>query len=127
MKHAMAVFFILMVACYAMADPLPPAGMHRPAVEKPAGGHSGGPPDAIRFFQRHISSIDGDRCPMYPSCSSYGLDAFEKHGLLMGWIMTCDRLLRCGRDELTLAPRVMIDSEIHCYDPVEQNDFWWTD
>lgn len=81
-------------------------------------------PSAVGLFRRYISPIDGDRCPMYPSCSQYSLEAFNKHGLLMGWIMTCDRLLRCGRDELKTAPRIMVDGSLRCYDSVEDNDFW---
>ncbi len=81
-------------------------------------------PAAVDFFRKHISPIDGDRCPMYPCCSQYSLDAFHKHGFILGWIMTCDRLLRCGRDELSIAPAIIVDGEWRCYDPVEENDFW---
>lgn len=79
----------------------------------------------IRFFARTLSRADGDRCPMYPSCSAYSLQAFEKHGFLMGWIMTSDRLLRCGRDELKRAPWVRVNTETRSYDPVSANDGWW--
>jgi putative membrane protein insertion efficiency factor len=81
-------------------------------------------PAAVDLFRRHISPIDGDRCPMVPSCSQYSLEALNKHGLVMGWIMTCDRLLRCGRDELAIAPRIIVDGGWRCYDSVEDNDFW---
>lgn len=80
----------------------------------------------VGLFRRHISAVDGDRCPMYPTCSQYSLEAFEKHGAIMGWVMTCDRLLRCGRDEVLLAPVVVTGGEQRCFDPVENNDFWWT-
>jgi hypothetical protein len=63
---------------------------------------------------------------MYPSCSRYSLDAVHEHGPVMGWIMTCDRLLRCGRDELSVSPRIAVDDGRRCYDPVENNDFWWS-
>lgn len=62
---------------------------------------------------------------MYPSCSTYGAEAIHKHGLVLGWIMTSDRLMRCGRDELDRSPRIRKDGKIYCYDPVENNDFWW--
>jgi len=39
--------------------------------------------------------------------------------------MTCDRLMRCGRDELKLSPQVMVNGRWKCYDIVENNDFWW--
>ncbi len=76
----------------------------------------------IQFFRKYISPIDGNRCPMYPSCSAYSMEAIQKYGLVKGWIMTCDRLMRCGRDELKLAPRVIIRGEVYCYDPVSEND-----
>ena len=79
----------------------------------------------IHFFRKYISGADGDRCAMYPSCSRYAIDAIEKHGMIAGWIMTCDRLLRCGRDETKLAPAVGVGHRFLAYDPVENNDFWW--
>ena len=126
MKHLAWLVCGLLMACCAMADSLPSADTDNPVTAQKSPDGRAVPAGAVQLFQRHISLIDGDRCPMYPSCSSYSLGAFEKHGLLMGWIMTCDRLLRCGRDELTLAPRVVIDGELRCYDSVEDNDFWWT-
>ena len=79
----------------------------------------------IKFFQKYISGADGDRCAMHPSCSSYSARAFGKHGVFWGWIMTCDRLMRCGRDEVRHSPPVWKDDVAYSYDPVENNDFWW--
>ena len=79
----------------------------------------------VHFFRSAISGADGDRCPMYPSCSTYTTEAFRQHGAIMGWIMSSDRLLRCGRDELKTCPLVRINGQNHCYDPVSNNDFWW--
>ena len=53
---------------------------------------------AINFFSEHISPADGDRCMMVPSCSHYAAGAVKKHGALIGWVMACDRLVRCGTD-----------------------------
>ena len=78
----------------------------------------------VLFFKKYISPIDGSRCPMFPSCSQYCLDAIEKHGILKGWVMSCDRLLRCGRDEVKLSPRIWVKGVKHCFDPVDNNDFW---
>lgn len=63
---------------------------------------------------------------MYPSCSEYCDHAIAKHGMMIGWMMAIDRLLRCGRDELDSAARVMDGTHVKAYDPVENNDFWWT-
>ena len=81
----------------------------------------------VRVYRAYVSPIDGRNCPMYPSCSEYSLLCFRKHGFLVGWVMTCDRLFRCGRDELRLSPWITINREIRVYDPLENNDFWWSD
>ncbi len=48
----------------------------------------------IRFFQVYISPIDGPRSSFYPTSSQYALEAIQKHGVLKGIGMGCDRLLR---------------------------------
>ncbi|MFC1858351.1 membrane protein insertion efficiency factor YidD [Thermodesulfobacteriota bacterium] len=80
----------------------------------------------LRFFAKTLSRADGNRCPLHPTCSGYSMETFEKHGLIMGWIMTCDRLIRCGRDELKKSPTIRVKGVKKRYDPVENNDFWWT-
>ncbi len=89
--------------------------------------HSDGKNGVIRFYQDHLSAADGGRCPMSPSCSEYAARAIKKHGPLMGWIMACDRILRCGRSEVNLAPQKRIDGRPYTHDPVAANDFWWFD
>jgi len=81
----------------------------------------------IQFYQGpldHLSAVRTGECPMYPSCSQYGLESIQKHGVLIGWIMTMDRLMRCGRDEIRLSPPVIVDGQLKYYDPLEKNDFW---
>jgi len=77
----------------------------------------------IQLYQKFISSSDGDRCPMYPSCSAYAKKAFQVHGLLKGWILTSDRLIRCGHDEVELSGRKLIKGKYLTPDPLENNDF----
>jgi putative component of membrane protein insertase Oxa1/YidC/SpoIIIJ protein YidD len=92
----------------------------------PAPGETAQPAASlIAFYRTYLSGVDGDRCPMHPSCSAYSLEAFQKHGFLMGWVMTCDRLMRCGRDEKHIALSVPINGRPRIYDPVSNNDFWW--
>lgn len=62
---------------------------------------------------------------MYPSCSAYAQQVFKKHGPLLGWMMSCDRLVRCGRDEASISRKVRAEGQILIYDPVAANDFWW--
>lgn len=81
----------------------------------------------IVFYQEHLNHLNAVRsggCSMYPSCSEYSRQVMEKHGMAIGWIMTVDRLLRCGRDELKTVQHFYIDGKKRYYDPVEYNDFW---
>lgn len=119
----------VIVVLMAMAAPVAAdeAVVDKAASQNPAVDGVKAPHDALGFFSQYISPIDGDRCPMHPSCSQYSRRAFQKHGLILGWIMTCDRLMRCGRDELTASPRVVVDGTLKCHDPVESNDFWWSE
>ena len=73
----------------------------------------------------HLYAIRGGQCPMYPSCSQYSRQAIARHGLLIGWVMTTDRLLRCGRDETHLSAKIRVDGQLKTYDPLDANDFWW--
>ncbi|MDP2645858.1 MAG: membrane protein insertion efficiency factor YidD [Desulfobacterales bacterium] len=82
---------------------------------------------SLSLFRKYISPVDGSRCPMYPTDSKYSMEVFKKHGFAIGLMMTADRLMRCGRDETRLSPKVWVDNENRTYDPVSNNDFWWTD
>lgn len=90
-----------------------------------ADGTSDGKNPLISFYQQHISAADGSRCTMTPSCSEYAARAFRKHGPVIGWIMACDRLVRCGRDEVRISPKRRINGHTYTVDPVSANDFWW--
>ena len=84
----------------------------------------------IEFYRgplNHLSAVRNGECAMYPSDSKYGLQSIQKHGMFMGWMMAMDRLMRCGRDETRLSPKVIVNDKLKFYDPVEKNDFWWSD
>ena len=124
------VLVFLGVANVASAAPFNgPWGQERHQQDYCTKGHAA--PSLFRFlveaYQENISPIDGKHCPMYPSCSEYSIQSIKKHGSVVGWIMTVDRLFRCGRDELRLSPQVMVNGERRWYDPPESNDFWWHD
>lgn len=53
----------------------------------------------IKFFQNHISPIDGPRSSYYPTSSQYALEAIQKYGFLKGVAMGCDRLMRENHEE----------------------------
>ncbi len=78
----------------------------------------------VSIFRDHISKVDGDRCPSIPTCSSYSVQAFEKHGFIKGYLMTVDRLIH-EIDESKVSPVVYHEGRAKVLDPVENNDFWW--
>lgn len=48
----------------------------------------------IAFHQNVLSPADGPRSHFRPSSSQYALEAIRKHGLIQGFAMGCDRLMR---------------------------------
>lgn len=80
----------------------------------------------LNFFSEYISRVDGDRCPMYPTCASYSRQVIRKHGFFMGIAMTADRLIHEG-NEMDYAPLVEVGESVRYYDPVSWNDYWWYD
>ena len=79
----------------------------------------------VNLYREHVSPIDGDRCPSFPTCSTYSLQAIRKHGLVLGWMMTVDRLIHEGEEEKKVSPVVYADGRWKIFDPVQNNDFWW--
>ena len=117
-NHRLILAQVLFFVCVSL-----PSLLFAQDLQKTCGPEGKNP--LIKFYQTYISGIDGNRCPMSPSCSNYAAKAIDKHGLLIGWIMTCDRLVRCGRDETHLSPEVTVNGRHLFYDPVKANDFWW--
>lgn len=77
----------------------------------------------VRFFQRYISVVDSPRCPMYPTCSAYAIQALDKHGSVLGSFITVDRLLHEGNPLEKKHPLTGY-SPPRFYDPLNANDFW---
>ena len=50
----------------------------------------------IRIYQKYLSPLKHTKCPYYPTCSQYGLEAIEKYGALEGGLMAVWRILRCN-------------------------------
>lgn len=50
----------------------------------------------IKFYQKNISPYKGTKCPYFPSCSAYGMEAVEKHGAVIGGVLAVWRILRCN-------------------------------
>ena len=50
----------------------------------------------IRFYRKFISPMKGTKCPYIPSCSHYGVEALQKHGVIKGLLLTSWRIIRCN-------------------------------
>ena len=50
----------------------------------------------IRCYQKYLSPLKGTRCPYFPTCSQYGLEAVQKYGAVKGSILAAWRILRCN-------------------------------
>ncbi|EGW54082.1 membrane protein insertion efficiency factor YidD [Candidatus Endoriftia persephone] len=49
----------------------------------------------IRIYQVALSPFLGNHCRFYPSCSSYAVEAVQKHGTLYGLWLSIKRISRC--------------------------------
>ena len=49
----------------------------------------------IRFYRRFISPLHKPCCRFYPTCSTYAMEAIERHGVLRGGGLALRRVLRC--------------------------------
>ena len=73
------------------------------------------------IYKEFISPIDGDRCPMYPSCSLYAKNAVDKFGIFIGFILFSDRLTRCGND-LFFYKEIRINKKILYIDSIKMGN-----
>ena len=77
----------------------------------------------LKAYQNGFSRMMSSKCPMWPSCSAYSLDAIGKHGFLRGTLLTADRLFHEGSIQRT-ASRIQVGEQLRYWDPVEDNVVW---
>jgi putative membrane protein insertion efficiency factor len=49
----------------------------------------------IKLYQWVISPMIGPKCRFTPTCSSYAIQALQKHGLIKGLWLAVKRISRC--------------------------------
>ena len=49
----------------------------------------------IKIYQKAVSPWMPASCRYNPTCSSYSIDAFQKHGLWKGFVLTLKRIGSC--------------------------------
>lgn len=50
----------------------------------------------IKLYQKYISGLKSTKCPYFPSCSQYGLEAVQKYGAFKGGLLAVWRIIRCN-------------------------------
>ena len=50
----------------------------------------------IRFYQKYLSPLKSTKCPYYPTCSQYGLEAIQKYGAVKGGLLALWRIILCN-------------------------------
>lgn len=50
----------------------------------------------IKFYRKYISPMKHTKCPYFPTCSEYGLEAVEKYGAFKGGLLALWRIIRCN-------------------------------
>ena len=49
----------------------------------------------VRFYRLVISPLIGSNCRYHPTCSSYALEALERHGTIKGGRLAVKRIIKC--------------------------------
>ncbi len=124
MKVICGIMFLLLglMATPAIAADWEPWEVSKKTQKSPTANHSV-LQTAVHLFQKYISPVDGQRCAMYPTCSSYSLQAIRKHGPLIGVFLTVDRLYHEG-DPIEQQHPINKWGYLRFYDPLENNDWW---
>lgn len=50
----------------------------------------------LKLYKATLSKLKGKRCIYTPSCSVYSMEAYMKHGFVVGSLLTIKRLLACA-------------------------------
>jgi hypothetical protein len=50
----------------------------------------------ILFYRKYLSPLKSTKCPYYPTCSTYGLEAVQKYGAFRGGLLAIWRIFRCN-------------------------------
>lgn len=77
----------------------------------------------LQAYQNGFSRMMKSKCPMWPSCSAYSVEAVQQHGALGGILLTVDRLYHEGSIQRT-APRIRVGDQLRYWDPVADNVVW---
>ncbi|PID73698.1 MAG: hypothetical protein CSB33_01985 [Desulfobacterales bacterium] len=122
-KIKMAVMLIIMAGLAGCAGISASDGPKRDPAGKAASDKlaSAGPVGLLTALYQgplnHLEAVRHGSCPMHPTCSQYAVEVLKSHNELTAWFLICDRLMRCGRDEIRLAPVIQMPDGLRALDP----------
>ena len=80
----------------------------------------------FNLYRYHLSKLDGPKCPYYPTCSQFGVEAVKQYGALWGLVMLFNRQMReyPNLDIDPLYPKVIRYGKLRVYDPPYRAYIW---
>ena len=72
----------------------------------------------IRAYRLFISPLSVPTCRYTPTCSTYAIEALEKHGPIKGTILSIKRISRChplGSSGYDPVPETAEEKTTHCH------------
>jgi len=80
----------------------------------------------LGFYRRVISPVNGDQSDVAPVHALYGVQAIRQYGVLLGSVLTTERLIH-EPDTLRFAPVFRERGREFYFDPLEYNTYWLWD
>jgi putative component of membrane protein insertase Oxa1/YidC/SpoIIIJ protein YidD len=80
----------------------------------------------LGFWRTVISPVDGSRSDLAPVHSLYAVQAIMEYGVLLGTVLTTERLLH-EPGEIPFAPPFREGGRVYHYDPLSWNVYWLPD
>ncbi len=80
----------------------------------------------FKFYRDVLSPLDGPKCPYYPTCSQFGVEAVRKYGVFWGLLMLFNRQMREYPNLLKdrWYPLVIKHGVLRAYDPPDRAYLW---
>lgn len=80
----------------------------------------------LAFYRTVISPVNGNNSDLAPVHSLYAVQAIKEHGMLLGTLLTTERLIH-EPNEIPLAPAFTEDGRVFHHDPLIWNVYWLPD
>lgn len=80
----------------------------------------------FNLYKNHLSKLDGPKCPYYPTCSQFGVEAVRYYGPFWGLVMLFNRQMReyPNLKKDPIYPKVIKYGKLRVYDPPYRAYLW---